>query len=103
MSSLHPLENGCRGGGGILLPLAWTGNYTLHFHSHSIGQNLVTWQHLAAKGTGKCGLYSRQPCGPAEISLTMGEGENAFHDSTSSLCYPIQLLLTISNSLWDMN
>lgn len=62
----------------MLLPLAWTGNYTYPFHSRSIGQNPVTWQHLAVTGTGKYGLYSRQPCGPAEISLTMGEGRMHF-------------------------
>lgn len=52
-----------------------------------------TWQYLAAIGTGTLGLYSRQPCGLAKISLTMEEGGNAFYVSISSHCHLFQQIL----------
>lgn len=46
----------------VLCPLrALLGSRMGHFPLHPLGQNLVTWSHLAAREDGKHILYSRQP------------------------------------------
>lgn len=35
-------------------------NVTYHYHSHSIGENFVTWPPLTARRTGKCILIGQE-------------------------------------------
>lgn len=54
MLNSPPLPQGRAQEGGSLEE-AWLRSY--HFHSSFIGQNLVLWLQLTAKGAGKCFLY----------------------------------------------
>lgn len=58
------------------------------FCSHSIGQNIVTWRHSAAKEAGKCSLCSRHR--PSVLtfrsSVTEEEGKDEDWQNTSHLC-----------------
>lgn len=60
-SSIQPAR---REGGGDTASFwgVWPGNVTCHFHLCLIGQNLVTWLHLAARESGKCNLYPGIAC-----------------------------------------